>query len=298
MPSGRRPLPLPFPALIAAILIAVLVPSQEAHACSARIARAPALAAEYDPFDPADLIMPGRVSVENTGAAPCTLLVGFEAPLGGADTVQIEIRSDAGSLLTGAGGDAAAGDLSTRRELAQGESLELSYQLRMPAGQMQQPGHYDRSFGLSLRKADGGTGGREAAVIDRASLTASWTVRDRIGLNIAGAGTAKTIDFGVLTEGESQRVIVETRGNRGFLLDVSSRNHGALTMAAPYEQWRIPYTLSVDGEGVSLPARLGPFGETGIAGEAIELTFVIGDASAKRAGLYTDEVTIEIRPAL
>jgi hypothetical protein len=56
--------------------------------------------------------------------------------------------------------------------------------------------------------------------------------------------------------------------------------------------------VSLNGGVVALPAQIGPFGETTIAGHALEVMVTIGDVSAKRAGLYTDEITIEIRPAM
>ena len=69
-------------------------------------------------------------------------------------------------------------------------------------------------------------------------------------------------------------------------------------MAPPYETWRIPYRMDLDGRAVTLPDAAGPFSGTGLAGRQIEAAFTIGDVRKKRAGLYSDEVTIEIVPAI
>ena len=69
-------------------------------------------------------------------------------------------------------------------------------------------------------------------------------------------------------------------------------------MEAPYDRWRIPYAMSLNGAAVAMPASLGPFQTTSIAGQSLEAVFTIGDVSNKRAGLYSDEISIEIKPAL
>ncbi|NJM35079.1 MAG: hypothetical protein HC850_10665, partial [Rhodomicrobium sp.] len=134
--------------------------------------------------------------------------------------------------------------------------------------------------------------------LDTGAMTLGALIADRLGVNIAGGGILKTVDFGTLIEGDSKRVVVEARSNRHFSLVITSMNGGAMAMDAPYQQWRVAYTMTVNGAPASLPAKLGPFGMTSMAGEEFEAIFTIGDVANKRAGLYSDEITIEIRPAL
>jgi hypothetical protein len=126
----------------------------------------------------------------------------------------------------------------------------------------------------------------------------SIAVQEHLSINIAGAGVRTTIDFGELSEGEQRHVRIDTRSNRRFQFDVLSRNGGVMVMAPPYETSRIPYAMVIDGKALKLPDTVGPFGGTGLAGSQFDIAFTIGDILNKRAGLYRDEVTIEIRPAI
>lgn len=284
----------------AAALLAVAA-SEASAACSGRLSASPPLSANYDPFAPADLLIPGRLTIENSGAAPCAFQLAALPPpamAGSGPGPQFELRGPAGDILAASGLAAKDAGVAVSRPLAPGESAEIRVQLLLSAGQMLPPGRHELTFELTLAEA-GGLGGREAGpVLDRATLPAALRVEDRIGLNIAGAGTFRTIDFGELRQGDSRRVLIEARGNRNFLLEATSRNGGALAMDAPHQAWRIPYTLMLGGIRTPLPARTGPFAPTSIAGQQLEVIFIIGDVAAKRAGLYTDELTIEIKPAL
>jgi hypothetical protein len=167
----------------------------------------------------------------------------------------------------------------------------------MPAGQMLAPGEYRYAVRLALTAIAGGVPENGAAPSDTAPIMLSAYVQDRIGVNIAGAGAMKTLDFGELAAGETMRVIIEARSNRNFTLEAHSRNGGALAMDPPHEEWRIDYRMSLNGRAIGLPATIGPFDQTAISGLPFEALFTIGDVDSKRAGLYTDEIIIEIRPA-
>jgi len=275
---------------------ACLAPGGPVWACAGRIVAGPDPAADYNPFDPVDHSRQYTITVENISAQDCTYELAFE-PLGAA-SFDFQIRSEAGAVLAGTGIDPAIAARLSTGILAPDQSYSLDYVAIIPAGQMLAPANYDQPLTLTLAGFAGGPPPPGTPPSDTGQLTLACLVQQHLGVNIAGAGTATTIDFGELDEGENQRVVIEARSNLDFRLEAFSANGGALAMQAPYQQWRIPYTVSLNGGVVALPAQIGPFGETTIAGHALEVMVTIGDVSAKRAGLYTDEITIEIRPAM
>jgi hypothetical protein len=283
------------PFAFAALALLGAAPSQ---ACSGRIASAPEPLADYNPFSPLDHVHSFQVRVENTGSETCRFQLSLEP---GLMEIQFDYRIDGGTGSHLADSRRAGDHFAalTSRPLAAGEHQQFDLMLKIPAGQILGPGRYTAELSLSLTGSDGDaepiTG---APPIDSVAMRVICAVGDHLGVNIAGAGIAKTVDFGELVEGDSRHIVVEARANRNFILEIVSAKGGAMAMAAPYEQWRIPYALTLDGRGLKLPFRAGPFLNAGISGKAFSFDFQIGDVSAKRAGLYTDEITVTIRPAL
>ncbi|MGB0087221.1 MAG: hypothetical protein WBP94_17840 [Rhodomicrobiaceae bacterium] len=268
-------------------------------ACSGRIAASPNPVADYNPFDAVDNVKDYRVTVENSGAEACVFALGFTRIDAGAGAAfAFAIKGVDGAALTASAPSPPSSGRLVSRALAPNETFDFTYAVAIPAGQMLAPGHYDQPFELSLTGSAGSAPPDGAPPLQTASLTLSCQVQDFLGINIAGGGTTTTIDFGVLSTGASRRVILEARSNRKFSLAVSSMKGGALAMEAPYDRWRIPYATSLNGAAVAMPASLGPFQTTSIAGQSLEAVFTIGDVSNKRAGLYSDEISIEIKPAL
>jgi hypothetical protein len=269
-----------------------------AMACSGRIAPGADPVSDYNPFDAVDHLRDYTATIENTSGETCVFALSFtriDTAQSGGFAFGIE-SADGVPLAASAPGPASSGQLV--RALAPNESHHFSYRVLIPAGQMLAPARLEQPVELTLRGLASATPSPADPVLHTSEMTVAAVVADRLGVNIAGGGTLKTVDFGVLTGGDSKRVVIEARGNRHFSLVITSLNGGAMAMAAPYQQWRVPYTLTLNGAPVSPPAALGPFGMTGIAGEAFEAVFTIGDVANKRAGLYSDEITIEIRPAL
>lgn len=272
-------------------------------ACDGTIRTASAIDGEYDPFHPIENNNDYSVDIENTGDAECTFSlflrgVAPNAKLGGA----LEF-SFAGSRLN----QAIAGDapLPTQMDrflgsyrLRAGESGNVAYRLVLPPGQMVAAGIYEHSPELVLRA----TAEAISSIVvtppaDIKPLRIRYRVMDQMSINIAGAGKQKTIDFGELAEGAVKDVRIWARSNQKFFLDAHSMNGGAMALPAPFSQSRVEYRMAVNGKTVSFPANLGPFEETGRKREYFDLTFTIGDIAGKRAGLYADEITIEINAA-
>jgi hypothetical protein len=164
------------------------------------------------------------------------------------------VKSADGAPLAASAPAPAGSSRMVSRALAPKETYDFVFKAVVPAGQMLAPGRYDQTFQLSLTGAAGAVPPPGVPPLQTASLTLSLEVRDYLGVNIAGGGAATTIDFGTLTAGASRRVILAARSNRKFTLLVSSLKGGALVMAPPYERWRIPYTMSLNGAPVAMPA--------------------------------------------
>lgn len=288
--------------VLALLLLAVAdaADAGAARACSGRLSGAATVDAAYAPFQALDGSKDVLVTIENTGDTECTFWLGAERLAAGADAAALsfELRGHDGTWSsTGAASLPGPVWLASRR-LAPNERYDAALVLAIPAGQILPPGDVVYSFETELRAAPDARPLQAAEQLQSRPLRLSIAIPAQLSINIAGAGLQKTIDFGELAEGAQKQVRIETRSNQRYQLDVLSRNGGVLAMAPPYETSRVPYAMALDGKTLKLPALVGPFAGTGLAGSQFDIAFTIGDVLAKRAGLYRDEVTIEIKPAL
>lgn len=288
---------------VAPVLLGVLgafAMSDAASACSGRLSGAANVDATYAPFQALDAAKEFSLTVQNAGTAECIFWLGAQRPITGAEAAPLnfELRGhDATWSNTGTASMNGPVWLASRR-LAPNESYDFALVLALPAGQVLPPGDYVNTFEAKLHAAPEARPPESAEQLPPRTLRLSVAVAAHLSINIAGAGLRKTIDFGELTEGERKQVRIEMRGNQRFHLDVLSLNGGVLAMAPPYETSRVPYAMVLDGKALKLPGTVGPFAGTGLAGSQFDVEFTIGDVLHKRAGLYRDEVTIEIRPAI
>ena len=79
-----------------------------------------------------------------------------------------------------------------------------------------------------------------------------------------------------------------------YSLDVSSENAGRLRLGA--SEWYVPYSLSIGGMHVNLAGTdtlSGPTG-AGLTREALPMHFVIDEVDGRRAGTYSDVISISV----
>ncbi|MBD3745599.1 hypothetical protein CPA46_07210 [Sphingopyxis terrae subsp. ummariensis] len=77
-------------------------------------------------------------------------------------------------------------------------------------------------------------------------------------------------------------------------LQVTSANSGKLRLGA--SDWTVPYSIAVGGTAVNLAgtSRLsGPTGN-GYRRDSLPIQFIIGDVSDRRAGTYSDVISISV----
>ena len=277
---------------------AAIVSAGPGQACSGRLSGAVSVEASYAPFQALDGSKEFRVTVENTGETECIFWLGVEPLAAGAGPAALKFNlrgRDGAWSSTGAASLAGPSWLASRR-LAPNESYDFPLVLAIPAGQVLPPGDAVYAFEIKLGAAPDARPPDGAEQFQPRGLRVSIAIA-HLSINVAGAGVQKTIDFGELIEGARKQIRIETRSNQRYQLDVISRNGGVLAMAPPYDTSRIPYAMVLDGKPLKLPAAVGPFTGTGLAGSQFDIEFTIGNVLNKRAGLYRDEVTIEIRPA-
>lgn len=110
-------------------------------------------------------------------------------------------------------------------------------------------------------------------------------------------GGQALVDLGELKEGPAKVPLqIRVSSTRAYRLDLSSKNAGQLmsTDAA----WSIPYKIGVGDTMLSLSSNATYISTNRqpTNNDALPLQFVIGDVRGKRAGQYSDVVTISIAP--
>jgi len=106
------------------------------------------------------------------------------------------------------------------------------------------------------------------------------------------------VDLGELQEGIAQvplQLRVQSTGR--YKLTLESHNNGRLQL--PGTQWFVPYGLAIDGQSIELAGGSGeylsPTGQ-GLRRDSLPIRFRIGDVSDRRAGTYSDVISISVAP--
>jgi len=119
----------------------------------------------------------------------------------------------------------------------------------------------------------------------------------RIGL--AGAYTMNdghaVVDLGELRPGVAPVPLQLRVASTGFYdLSVTSANSGRLRLGS--SEWYVPYSLAIGGNSVNLSGTRTVSGATnaGLRRDALPIQFLIGDTSDRRAGIYSDVISISV----
>ncbi|HWW56191.1 MAG TPA: hypothetical protein VN047_04790 [Sphingopyxis sp.] len=119
----------------------------------------------------------------------------------------------------------------------------------------------------------------------------------RIGL--AGAYTMSdgqaVVDLGDLRPGVAPVPLqLRVASTGSYDLNVTSANSGRLRLGA--SDWYVPYSLAIGGNSINLTGARTISGKSndGLRREALPIQFLIGDTSDRRAGVYSDVVSISV----
>jgi hypothetical protein len=103
------------------------------------------------------------------------------------------------------------------------------------------------------------------------------------------------IDLGELREGiPAIPLQLQVHSTRGYKLKVQSLNTGKLRLAGT--DWAIPYQMMIDGRQITFgsSASYGTHGRVGTQVASLPVAFRVGNVAERRAGTYSDTVTITI----
>lgn len=176
--------------------------------------------------------------------------------------------------------------------LQAGESRSLMYKLVAEPNDVRGSGTFTQDVTLEAQDSSfrslGGTSlvfGINVLPSARVGLTGAYTMND---------GQA-VVNLGELREGVAPvplQLRVSSTGDYDIV--VSSANSGQLRLGS--SQWFIPYSVAIAGNAVNLTGARTVTGTTrsGLLRDSLPFQFVIGDVSNRRAGVYSDVVSVSI----
>lgn len=254
----------------------------------------------YDPFAANEPVGSFDVLFVNEGNQECRFYPVFQA-----DQNPFGLRSDAGrpvpyTLIDETDGyDATPLGGRTVRRISnppvvvppRGQQM-VRYLLNVDADRLPGDGLYSQTL---LLQAETGNG----APLAQRQMTVGIDVLPSAVMSLAGAFTRVNgradVDLGELQEGIAKVPLqLNVRSTRGFRLGVESQNSGTLRLGAT--DWSIPYRLIVDGRNVPLTSATGFTSDSrpGRRADSMPIAFDIGSVDQKRAGVYSDVLTISI----
>jgi hypothetical protein len=261
------------------------------------------LIAGFDIFDGTPPEATFEISYTNDGTANCVFVTNFSLdgePYGlsgpGGDRAGYLLfdafyNFDATPLT----GETRKSPLRRQVTLAPGHQQVVIVDFRVDRNDLQHDGTYAQHVQIEADRSDGTElAGKQIALGIQVAPSA------RLGL--AGAFTMRggqpVIDLGDLKEGLVDLPLdLKVDSTRRYDVTFDSQGGGRLRMQGT--EWSIPYSLSVGGKLVSLTGGSGDYASTGpqrLQHDSLPLGFVIGDTSTRRAGVYSDVLSITVAP--
>ncbi len=176
-------------------------------------------------------------------------------------------------------------------------------QLVIPAGQDLPAGVYQESLNIQYRCLSGSNDSVQNhadTTMQSSVVPVTITVPNKISANLAGGQTHGVIDFGDFDH-LTHRAAIEVRSTGPYDLLITSQNNGKMLLGnapkgASTASTSITYTLQYGGFPVTLGAP-GVFQRTGAFGASLDLSVTAEAVDQKRAGDYSDTLTVTFTPA-
>jgi len=272
----------------------------QAADCTLQISQAPpSVRLDYDPFLLATA--PARMAfrIHNPGGEPCEADLALVDVPGialvrqtvGATGLTLEIRPNAAVTRS---------SVPSVFHVAAGpdQTLDATFDVVVIEDAVVQAGLYAQPLTLELRQ----TG--SSVAYDRAPVVINVTALPRAQMNLSGSrgafgsGTSiSVVDFGNAETGKTRQLFVQTRTNSGARLSFKSANRGQLMLQGAGENaGALNYAVAFDGSRLDLSqvATRDVDPPRTYAGQSYDLVLTLGAVEGARAGLYSDELTIEI----
>lgn len=287
--------------VVAASAVASVWAAQvQAADCTLQISQAPpSVRLDYDPFVPATA--PARMAfrIHNPGGEHC------EADLALVETPGVAIVRQA-VAQTGLTLEFRPETEVTRStvpsvfhvSVAPDQTLEPTFDVVVVEDAVVQAGLYSQSLTLELRQPG------SSVAYDRAPVAIDLRALPRAQMNLSGSrgafgsgASVSVVDFGDAETGKTRQLFVQTRTNSAARLTFKSANGGRLMLQGAGDTTAsLAYAVVFDGSRLDLsqvatrdidPPRT-------YAGQSYDLELTLGTVGGARAGLYSDELTIEI----
>lgn len=270
--------------------------------CRIRANAAPAswIIRGYDPFSAAAAEGTYSVTFINDGTAECVFTPTFELQdppfglskgSGKAVTYEILNLTEAQDVTPRAG---RSQRLASRRELVlqPNEVRSMLYKLVAYPGNIIGAGTFTQ--GVTIEAQD-----RQFRSFGGTSLVLGLNVLPSARIGLAGAYTVNdglaVVNLGELKKGVAPLPLqLRVNSTGGYEISVSSANSGRLRLGS--SGWSIPYTMTIGNKSANLAGARTVAGPTsaGFRRDILPIEFIIGDVSDKRAGSYTDVVSIAV----
>ncbi len=181
---------------------------------------------------------------------------------------------------------------STEMVLRPNESRSLLYKLVADPDDVRDAGTFTQDVTLEAQ-------GRDFTSFGGTALVLGMTVLPSARIGLAGAYTMNdgqaVVDLGELRQGIAP-VPLQLRVNSTgeYDITVSSANSGRLRLGS--SDWFVPYAMAIGGNSVNLTGAQTVSGPNsiGLRRDSLPIQFVIGNVSDKRAGIYSDVVSISV----
>lgn len=286
---------------VSAFALAVISASQvQAADCTLEISQSPpSVRLDYDPFLPANAPSRLDLRVRNAGAEPCDADLALVDVPGvaivrqsvGQTGLTLEIRPETGVTRSTV-------PFVFHVAVPPGETLEATFDVVVVEDAVVQAGLYSQPLTLELRQPG------SSVAYDRAPVLINVTALPRAQLNLSGSrgafgsGTSiSVVDFGDAETGKTRQLFVQTRTNSAARLTFTSANRGKLVLqGAGEDAGALEYDVIFDGSRLDLSqvASRDVDPPRTYAGQSYDLVLSLGEVGGARAGLYSDELTIEI----
>ena len=173
-----------------------------------------------------------------------------------------------------------------------GGSQTLRFGLVIVTDNLTSDGTFSQSLRLVAEDQEGGVSASR-------QLTIGIDVKAAALIGLSGAFTRSDgralVDLGTLQEGVAPvPLTLYVQSTRGFTVSFESQNNGKLKLAGT--DWAIPYAIVVGDRTVILGGQANYTSSLGTdrARRSVPFRFAVGNVSQKRAGTYSDVITVSI----
>jgi len=182
-----------------------------------------------------------------------------------------------------------------RVTLAPGQQQVVSIQFAVVRSDLQHDGEYSQTAVIEADRSDG-------AELAGKQIVLGIQVTPSARLGLAGAfrmhGGQPIVDLGDLREGPvNLPLALRVESTRRYNVSFQSQEGGHLRLQGT--DWTIPYDVTLDGTLVGLAGGSGKYSSSGpqrLRFDSLALGFVIGDTRTRRAGIYSDVLSITVAP--